>query len=721
MAAWEPPAGNLAPGRGGRRRGFAAFAVQLVVKAKDWARRDAERLVLWAPVAIGTGAAVYFSLRFEPSLAPGVAILIVAAFFWRFGGQARLFSAAVFFIALGFTAATLRTASVAAPAIDREMTPRQVTGRLLSVDEAPGLRRLIIETYTITGVDSKELPARVRVNWRGEAFHARPGEVVSLRAGLSPRPAPAAPGAFDFSRQLYFEQIGAVGYAVTPPQALEDIHASAGSRLSAAIESVRLALLRRITEKAPGQGGAIVAAVVTGKRAAVNEASQAALRDAGLAHLLAISGLHMGLATGLIFFMARFALAAIEPVALRYPIKKWAAAAALLAGFAYLLLSGGGWSARRAFIMTSIIFIAILVDRRALSLRNVAIAATVILLTTPEAVIHPGFQMSFAAVTALIAAYEWGSARLDSGRSFTWPARLRRYALGLGVTDTVAAIATAPYSFYHFNRAALYGLPANILSVPIMGLMVMPAAIMALALMPVGWDGPFWRAAAAGVDIILWSGALVSSQPGAVATVALWPPAALGVLTLGALWFLLQRAPWRFAGLAALPIAAALIGAQRPPQIFVAAHGENAGIVMSRSDAAISEIDSDGAVAMFRPRRDSFSARIWKEYAGLDFMRASTLPMSAIGACDRAGCVVNVRGVIVAISNDPLGLADDCARADLVIAVYPVRRRGNACQAHLVQRGDVWDSGAHAIRIEPGGLHVTTVAEKRGRRPWSRE
>lgn len=697
---------------------ITALASGFYKRVKGWARRDADRLVLWTPVAIGAGAALYFSLKQEPSQAMGVFIMAGSALIWRYGGRVSLLGAAAFFMALGFSAGTYRTASVAAPSIDREMTPRMVMGRLVSVDEAPGLRRLVIDIHAIAGVEAEKLPARARLNWRGEAFDARPGEFVSLRAGLSPRPSPASPGAFDFSRQLYFERIGAVGYAVTPPQTQKDAPLSTLGRLHAEIESARLTLSRRILEKAPGQGGAIVAAVVTGKRAAVNEASQAALRDAGLAHLLAISGLHMGLATGLIFFIVRLTLAAIEPVALRYPIKKWAAAAALLAGFAYLLLSGSGWSARRAFIMASIVFIAILADRRALSLRNVAIAATVILLTTPEAVIHPGFQMSFAAVTALIAVYEWGSTRLEPNRSFAWSARLRRYAIGLGVTDTVAAIATSPYSLYHFNRVALYGLPANILSVPIMGLMVMPAAILALALMPFGGDEPLWRAAAAGVDVILWSGAFVSQQPGAVATIAHCPPAALGVVTLGALWLLLQTAPWRLAGILVLPIAAILISASQPPQVFLTADGENVGIILPRGDAEAQE----SAVAIFRPGRDRFSARIWKEYAGLDFVRSSTLPMTAIGRCDGAGCVAEVKGVTIAVSSDPLGLAEDCVRADLVIAVYPVRYDAKNCEARLINRDDAWSSGSHAIRIDPGGaFDVITAADVRGARPWSSE
>ncbi|MGE0408756.1 MAG: ComEC/Rec2 family competence protein [Amphiplicatus sp.] len=704
MATTELP--RFSPAASGRAGGRALQDLAALSREKlaRWAKAEAGRGALWAPVAIGAGAAFYFGLKTEPSIFTSLALLAAAGGAWG-ARRENPFLGACFLIALGFVAAALRTASVDAPALAREMRPTTIVGRLVSVEEEARSRRFVVEIDSIAGLDGAATPKRARITWRGKGFDARPGDIISFRAGLSPPPPPAAPGSFDFARQLYFQRIGAVGYAVTAPAVVEASR-DFPARLAAAIEAARLSLARRILDKAPGEGGAIVAAVVTGKRGAISEASKAALRDSGLAHLLAISGLHMGLATGLIFFAIRLALAAVEPLALRYPIKKWAAGAALLSGFAYLLLSGAGWSAQRAFIMSSIFFIAILVDRRALSLRNVAIAATAIILYAPEAVLHPGFQMSFAAVTALIAAYEWQARRADPMRSFTLLARLRRYGLGVAATDVIASTATAPYSFYHFNRAAVMGLAANMVAVPLMGFVVMPAAIVAILLMPFGLDGSAWRIAAQGVDVILAVGGFIAAQKGAVATVAQWPPMALGVLTFGGLWLCLQTAPWRLGGIACLPFAALAIAAAPPPSLFLSREGTNVGIVAGEG------------LALFNPRSDKFAAGVWKEHVGLDRDAAPTRSLAEIGRCDEEGCVVSVNGATVAVSNDPLGLSDDCARADLVIALYPAPR-GAPCAARLLDRRAAWAAGAHAIWISKAGLRVRSIRETQGARPWS--
>jgi len=709
------------PHRGGRnidRRRLTSTGAALS-RVKFWltASFSAElsRIGNWTPVAIGSGAALYFSANAAPPSWAMVIVLLLSGGAMLGNGSTRLAACAIFLAAVGFLAADLRTAFVGAPIIERELKPRMLTGRLVSVEEAVGSRRLVIEVDEIERMPAADLPDRVRINWRGAAFSVLPGDKISIRAGLSPPPPPVAPGAFDFARQLYFQRIGAVGYAVSAPRIINDDDAKTlSSKMLAAVERIRLALARRIVEEAPGQGGAVVAAIVTGKRGAIDDATKAALRDAGLAHFLAISGMHMGIATGLIFFTVRGALAVVEPIALKFPIKKWAAVAALCSGLGYLILSGGGWSARRAFIMASLFFIAILADRRALSLRNVAIAATVILLMTPEAVLHPGFQMSFAAVTALIAAYEWAAARADFNRSFAWWAKLRRYVIGVGVTDTIAATATAPYSLYHFNRAAVYGLPANVIAMPLMAFWIMPLAIVALFLAPLNLDGWAWRLSAEGVDWILASARAVSSQPGAVVTVAQWPPTALALISFGALWLCLMREKWRLLGLAMIPLAAFMIATAVPPDIFVSRDGKNVGIVM----------EAEGGrriFSMLNARKDKFSAGRWKEFVGLDKDHAPTMALSDTGRCDDQGCVARVGGANIAISLTPAGLIDDCARSDLVVATYPLSVAAQrSCHAAVIDLRSVWNSGAHIVWVdEERNFKIKTVNAARGNRPWA--
>lgn len=679
-----------------------------------WAAAETGRLNLWAPVAIAVGVGVYFGLKSEPHWGVGPLWLALAGIFAVAAPRWRKLAAGLALCALGFAAADVRTDAVAAPQLQGETGIVEISGRLLSVEESAAQRRFVIALESIDGLARDRIPARARVTWRGEGFDAVPGDRIRLRAGLRPPPPPALPGGFDFARQLYFRKIGAVGFAVSAPTFDRDAPRTWTQQAAARIEVMRVALARRITEAAPGEGGAIVAAVITGKREAISARAEAALRDAGLAHLLAISGLHMGLAAGLIFFSVRAGLALIEPLALRFPIKKWAAAAALLSGFFYLVLSGGGWSARRAFIMTAIMLVAILIDRRALSLRNVALAATIILLTTPEALFHPGFQMSFAAVTALIAGYEWWRVRLPAERSFTIAARAKRYAAGLAATDVLAALATAPYALYHFNRAALYSLPANVAAMPLMGFWIMPAAVMGVILTPFGLDVWAWRAAAAGMETVLAIASEVSGWRGAVSVTPQWPLTALLALTFGGLWLCLSHAPWRLCGLLAIPASVFLVAAAAPPTVFVAASGANAGFVAFH--------DEGKAMAVYSTRRNRFAATMWTEAAGRDPMHATPRPMRDVLACDPSGCAGALpQGAVVSFVEDPQALAEDCARADLVVAFFPAQASDRrACEAVLIDRRSIWRRGAHAAWIdEDGAITITSASDSRGRRPWT--
>jgi len=675
--------------------------------------QDRARFELWTPVILGTGAYFYFSLFDEPSAlaAPVVSFFCLVGAFYTGRWRPILMMLAIF--AAGFALADFRTARVDAPKIERDMRPQDVVGRLISVDETIKGRRLVIDVTALEKVDAGASPGRVRVTWRGKGFDVSPGDIIRIRAALSPPPAPVTPGGYDFGRQLFFDGIGAVGYAVTPPLAIDHGPKSFAWKLQSIVEQMRLGLFRRIVKAAPGEGGAVVAAMITGKRGAIGKDSQSSLRDSGLAHLLAISGLHMGLATGLVFFGVRALLASIEWIALRYPIKKWAAAAALCSGFAYLLLSGGGWSARRAFIMTAIIFIAIILDRKALSLRNVAVAATLILVLWPEAVLHPGFQMSFAAVAALIAAYEWASKRQASDYDYSIVGKLKKYAIGVGATDLIAATATAPFSLYHFNRAAVYSLPANLVAMPLMAFWIMPAAVLGIFLMPTGLDRFAWQFSALGVELILDSGGWVSAQEGAVVTLAQWSPMVLGVLTIGGLWFCAMSARWRWVGLAVLPISIVMAASAGHPEVFIDRTGRNIGMYIQN--------ESIDAFGVLHPRRDKFAASAWKDHIGLRREAYNTEALADFGLCDERGCSFEVKGTKIAISKYALGLGDDCRHADLVIATYPVsfNHRKN-CNSTIIDMRSAWNNGAHSIDVlGDGNFRIRSVAQSRGGRPWA--
>lgn len=703
---------------------FAHARARLPAWLGECAAADAGRLALWTPVAVGCGVAAYFSLKSEPPAWLDPVLLACAAVSWMRAGRTPRGAAALRALALvliGFAAADLRQTAVDAPVLSRDLRYVEVTGRLAEVETGPSRRRLTLDLDSIGGLAAAQTPARARVTWRGKAFNVAPGDRVRLRAVLQPPPEPVAPGAYDFARDLYFQRIGAVGYAVSAPEKIAGPAPPIGARIAAAVDRARVTLAARVMAAAPGPGGAVAAALVTGEREQIPKAAEDALRDSGLAHLLAISGLHMGLVAGILFFTIRGLLALWERVALTRPVKKWAAGAALLGAAGYLALSGAGWSAQRAFIMTAIVFAAVLADRQAFTLRNVAVAATALLLVTPEALLHAGFQMSFAAVTALVAFYEWLRARTahDVVERPNAPVRIVRYVLALAATSLIAGWATGAFAMFHFNRLALWGLPANLAAMPVMAFWIMPAAVLGVALSPFGLDAPAWTLTATGVDVVIRVADTVSHAPHAVAHVASFPVAALALAVLGGLWLCLNRARWRVLGFVGLVLGAVLAQTGRPPDVFVDRDARNVAI----RAAAPQEAGSVGApYAVLSARRSKFAVNAWLRSAGLD-PESRPPTFSGAGACDAAGCVVRAAaGQVVAVSEDPSGLDQDCARADLVIALYGTPAwRERACAAALIDAQAVRNEGAAAAWLSPdGGVRIETANTRRGRRPWVR-
>ena len=414
---------------------------------------ERERWPLWVPVLVGAGIGAYFWLTVEPPLWLGLAALgataaaAMAAIRWQ-----RLLPPAVAAaaLALGFAAAQLQAWYVAAPVLERRLGPVAVEGRLVLVDPLPEGARLVIEPRAIERLDAAHLPARIRVRLRHEAPGFVPGDDLRLRAVLLPPPPPSMPGAYDFQRRAWFDRLGAVGFALGAPERLAAPPGAGARSWRAAVEAVRTAVTERIRAALPGENGAIAAALIAGETHAIPPQDAGAFRDAGLAHILVIAGLHMGMVAAAAFFALRALFALIPALALRYNTKKWAAAGALLVVFLYLLLSGATVPSRRAFVMTGLVLLAVLVDRLSLSARAIAYAALAVMLLTPEAAAGPSFQMSFAAVAGLIAFYEAMRERLAQWHSHA--GALRRcglYLLGIAFTTVITTLATMPFTIYH--------------------------------------------------------------------------------------------------------------------------------------------------------------------------------------------------------------------------------------------------------------------------------
>ncbi len=701
-----------------RRRLAAAVAA-----LEDTVIAEQERWVLWLPVMLGTGIGIYFALAVEPPAWIGYVALASALTFGAAGrrSQATVVAATMAgTLALGFVAAQMRTVAVAAPVLTARVGPVQVEGTIAEAMQlAPSGLKLIIEDLTIEGIDPDGTPGRVRLTVRAKGDPLEPGDRISLTAVLMPPPEPVAPGAFDFARQAWFQGIGAVGFAVSRARLVpvaDGVKSQAGllDRWSRGIARARFLLSHRIRQQLPGDSGAMAAALMTGDRGSIPEPVVQTLRDAGLAHLLAISGLHMGLLAAILFFAVRALLALSEHAALYHPIKKWSAAAALAGALGYLLLTGGTVSTQRAFVMTGIVLVAVMLDRAAVTMRLVAWAAAFVLLVRPESLWQPGFQMSFAAVIALIATYERYRYR-EAGRRVAPRTRFRRlrlYLAGVVLTSLVAGLATAPYAAFHFNRFVDYGLAANLVAVPVMAMWIMPWAMAAFALLPLGLDGLALSAMGWGIDAVIWVAATVASWPGAVTLIPAIPVSALVVLSLGGLWLCLWNRRWRFLGLIPMAAALAMPLAQRSPDVLV---GRDAKLVGVRAEP--------GKLMVSDRRAARFTRDRWLRQAGLANTQSWPDSGSSAGGrlvCDTLSCLfqpLEGQGIVVAVVSDARALAEDCRAADVVVSLVPVRMKCPSA-SRIVDRFDLWRNGAHALWFEDGRIRIESANGRRGRRPW---
>ncbi len=656
----------------------------------------------WAPVFFGIGIGAYFALRFEPS--PGLAgtlaalgALCVLALL-RLGQRAPLLIALTLVLA-GFGTAAFRAHSVAAPVLDfRYYGPIQ--GRIVTIDRsASDVPRLTLDRVVLSRVDPEDTPARVRVSLHGEQgfIDPEPGLTVILTGYLSGPEGPVEPGGFDFQRQAWFQRLGAVGYTRTPVLALAP--AKAG-RAGLFVNRTRAAISAYVLGILPGRTGAFAAAVTTGDRSAMDEPTLEALRVSNLAHLLAISGLHMGMLTGFLYALTRYGLALWPRVALTWPLHKIGAIVALVAGAFYLALSGGSVATERAYVMVAVMFLAVLLDRRALTLRSVSFAALVILVLRPEAMLGPGFQMSFSATAALI----WVFSLLRGTNLWRWPPAAR-WVAALVISSAVAGLATAPIAAAHFNRVPHFGLIANLLAVPVMGSLVMPGAVLAAVLAPFGlaWIG--LRVMAPGIDWILGVADRVAGLDGAVSHVPAPQPVVLPVFVLGALWIILWQGRARWAGAAPIVAALALWTQVERPLLLVSGDGGLVGLMTEKGRS------------LSKPRGQGFSAQSWLENDG-DGADQPT-------AFDRAGFSGD-RGDLgfVLAGQDARHLwgrgaagraAEACARAAVVVVAADLANTGGSCL--LIDRTKLSATGPVAVFAGADGLRVTATRE--GKRLWS--
>ncbi|MCK4939517.1 MAG: ComEC/Rec2 family competence protein, partial [Rhodospirillaceae bacterium] len=449
---------------------------------------ERERWILWMPVFCGVGIGVYFSLNFEPVLWAGPLLVLLAGLALFATRNHKRYSLTLgliplFVFGLGFSAAGLATWSVDSPLLAHEIGPVEVSGQIVRVEHRPKSKRITLEKLQISALAPDKTPRSVRIVLTAKQPQFSSGDWVRVRATIKPPSPPAMPGAFDFQRQSYFRGLGGVGFSFGRATIEGRAPTTGTQSISFMIERVRENINLTVRSILVGEKGGIASALMTGDRAAIPKEIMVAMRNSGLAHLLAISGLHVGLIAGILFFSVRAILVLLPGLALRFPVKKWAAIAAMLGAAYYAIISGTTIPTQRAFLMLAFVLLAIVFDRQGISMRVVAWAGMVILLISPESMLGASFQLSFAAVVALVAFYEEFRDRnkYRNGQK-SHLRKISYYVVGVALTTLVAGLATAPFAAFHFNSVATFGLLANLVAVPVTALWIMPAAVSAFVL-----------------------------------------------------------------------------------------------------------------------------------------------------------------------------------------------------------------------------------------------
>lgn len=557
-------------------------------------------------------------------------------------------------------------------------------------EDATGRRVVVSGIVPIT--DARSLPVRrARIVAAGEG-HLAPGDVIRAPIRFYPVPGPVTPGGFDSQFHAYFDGIGA--YANTTA-AVEVVAAGEPTGLARIIDSVRGTIAERIDLALSQPAAGIARALITGDQSAVDDEAREVMSVAGLAHVLSVSGLHLTIVAGGVFAALRLALSMFEGIARRVSVKRLAAGAGIIAALLYFSISGGNVAALRATVMIVLVFGAVIFGRRALTMRNVSLAALVVLASDPASVFRPSFQLSFAAVVALIGAWELAQNRGEREGNRTFGGHVLAYFGGLAATSLVAGAATLLFSAYHFQQTSPLGVLGNLVSLPLVGFVTMPAATLAVLVMPFGLEGPFLSALGWSIGRMLDLARLVASWSGGIDASPLLSPVSLviGLAALG--WFAFFRDRWRLVGPALAVPAVILFGLDRAPDVLVA-----------DTTQAVAVRTAEG-LRLVTGRPGSFAVDVWAETYGE--------PIEA-GAfsCDSLGCIAEGAGFTVAVVADPSGFYEDCGRVDLVIA----RRLAPAgCDAQVIDADDLRLGGVHWLRWDGTRFQVRPAMTDLNR-PW---
>ena len=691
------------------------------------------------PVFLSFGILIYFAIPAEPSIyALTLTPLVLLGLALKLEFQTKLYYFLLSLVAIfaGMFFAQLATLLNQTRIIERQTTT-QLEGVVLGVDQSRrGAARYFIRPTSLDGLDKAKLPKRIRASSAAKNKEILPGETITGLVRLQPVSGPVYPGGYDFSFFAWHEGMGASGFFMGRPSKSDIKHDLAiGEKFIIQINKIRLSVEKRILKAMPDATGKIAVALVTGNKTYIPSDVQDSLRKTGLAHILAISGLHMALVTLTVIWCIRLGLAFLPKLVLRYPIKKWAVCAGFASATGYLMLSGAGVATQRAWVMISVMLLAVLMDKRAITMRSVAISAVIILVINPQSLLSPGFQMSFAAVTSLVAGYEFlNKKRKAQAENIFTPVSQNLFArassgalgyfTGIATTSLIAGTATVFIAAWHFHQVAPYGLLANLMAMPIVSILIMPFVLFSILLMPYGLEFIPLKPVSIGIDWVVDISRWVEGiSPNG--NTGLLPGITILIFASFLILICLLKTKLRYASL--MPLLALPFMLQTPtkPDVLISENGRAVAI------------KTDGEkIGLLFPRGSAFVQNIWlKAWSGGE-QHALNLPKDQ---CNRERCIVILpSSKILHVLYNPDFIQSSCNRADILVTPRLWWVNCKDRQPELVlNRYDFERFGTHALyikkvmpkarienkilnsEISPQSIMVETSLPKASR-PWHR-
>ncbi len=662
------------------------------VKEVFWS--EYERFVLWIPVFLGAGILFYFALPDEPPLWPAPVALVgcgAGLFYFRKKREIGIFWIAGFLFCLGFELIQLKAHAVSAPVLKKRTGVVQVQGKVDSVQTLLSAQRIILKNPTIEGIAPQQTPVKVRVRVNGLRTLVKTGDKIRVKAKLMPPSFPAMPESYPFLKKLWFDRLGGVGFALGR---LEIVEKAPVSSLEHGLENIRRQITFRYKQLMDKPEASVAAALIVGEQGSIPKKLNQAYKDIGITHILSVSGFHMSLLAGFAFIVFRFLFSLSSWLSLRVNTKKLSLVCALILTFGYLLISGLALPAVRSFLMLCVGMLAAFLDRRVLSIRNVAFVAFILLLFYPEALITASFQLSFGAVLILISGFEYAMKKnwfRKDGSFFGFGYNL---LLGVVLTNFLAGIVTMPYVIYHFNRIPLYGLFGNFLLGGIFSFFVIPLLFIGVVLMPLGWDALPVLLAGKGLFFLNKAAFLLSQVKGAVWNVPAPTAGGIVLFSLGFLWVCLFMTKLRWAGVVFMMLGISTMALNEKYDVYVSQGGK---LVAVRSP--------QGRLLFSNLQKEKFVRSVWLQREGADSFSVSKEDVFSLSQ------PYEIKGLKIAF------LQKDCVGAD--VAFLTDGSVSDCAAKKVVTRAESWKKGTFVLKRTRSGYLLKNSADSLKNRLWN--